>query len=498
MKRMLKVAAILIVGSVCFMQSLQAAKAKENQCFFPAYDKAARFCDIAEVDEKKCEEAKLESGYEDFENNVISLLDDIKYEDFGREPCDTSKQACDMENEKIIIESFDISKILIDAIGFAYLNPEYEDYEAFFNHDDYNVPQYNTIREATNCNGKNCTTQGYNDNGKLIFEANCVNGINHGKQTIYTESGELLMELNYNNGKLDGIQKLPNHDVERYININDIEYDRDGFVLNEVEIKNGKLNGKLDINYNYNVSFAPYGEGESLMGEFKNGKPISTIKYKRYAGQGVNWVYETFIFPFDKNSNLNGVKILLGESRGGWIVFDTYKNNKLISSEYYGYTDDVHNIECYIPDNILDAKYDDMIESKIKYSNCVQSYFSQFERFYDIDSKSLEAYKDGSLIVSYAQKHFNDSKQKSGKWVSKQVYGGRYGDIEKYLLETTETNYKNDKLNGAQKTWLNGKLIKEVNYTNDVIDGTLKEWDINGNLIKAEIYKNGNRVQIIR
>lgn len=488
MKRMLKVAVILIVGSVCFMQSLQAAKAKENQCFFPAYDKVARFCEFRVVDEKQCEGAKLESGYEDFENNVISLLDDIKYEDFGRESCDPSKQACDdMGNEKIIIESLYISVTLINALGFRYsTNPE-----AKFSHN----LDYSTIREATNCNGKNCTTQGYDDNGRLIFEANCVNGINHGQQTLYTESGELLMELNYNNGKLDGIQKLPNHDVEEYININDIGYNRRRFVLNEVEIKNGKLNGKLDINYD--VSFDSYGEGESLIGEFKNGKPISTIEYRRYAGQGVNWVYETFIFPFDKNSNLNGVKILLGESRGGWIVFDTYKNNKLISSEYYGYTDDVHNIECYIRDNILDAKYDDMIESKIKYSNCAQSYFSKIESVV-IDSKLLEAYKDGFPIVNYTQKHFNDSKQKSGKWVSKQVYGGRYGDIEKYVLESTETNYKNDKLNGAQKTWLNGKLIKEVNYTNDVIDGTLKEWDINGNLIKAEIYKNGNRVQIIR
>lgn len=50
------------------------------------------------------------------------------------------------------------------------------------------------------------------------------------------------------------------------------------------------------------------------------------------------------------------------------------------------------------------------------------------------------------------------------------------------------------------KEWYeNGKLKKEGNFNiKGVLDGVQREWEENGNIIRHEIYENGERIQIIR
>lgn len=350
----------------------------------------------------------LQAGQEKVAKNQCVPPDNEKIEDELKKYIKDIR--VDIVNEKVEIENKSVS--LLYLVSFNTHLGEY--------------------REATECNGAACTTKGYNDDGRLVYELNCVKGILHGKQTYYGEyhNNTDYTELNYNNGKLVGRQKSNN-----YV---------------DIEIKNNTINGKLGLT------------------EFKNSKPISML-YDYNMAQMV----QNAKLPFDKNSNLNGDGIYTGEiiSTSEYDCYEEVVDGRYYacsSEEYAPKPEAFYSVFINYKDNkpqsfklyYLKAVGNAAISSK----NTLDSIFDYLEK----DIRNGEIKKIYTTPNYYTlQGQFDNAKQRTGTWIEKKYYSNN--------IITTESNYKNGKL-----------------------DGTLKEWDGNNNLIKAEIYKDGQRVQIIR
>ncbi|MWV61429.1 hypothetical protein DCO58_09600 [Helicobacter saguini] len=361
----------------------------------------------------------------EFIKSIQNSLDDISYE-------------CLADNGvPELIEISQCQKTPSDSLLFNIINMYNEAFIIRYEDETNTEDETNKINKKTTCKNTHCTTEGYDEKDKLVFTSNCLNGKNHGTQSMYSSDGRLLVELNYTNGRLNGKQKF----ISKFIDESDF--------LNEVEIINGKLNGKLKI---YHIKHTDYGYiGGGLIGEFKNGKPVGNLEN----WLGDNLVVNTHLYitkiPFDKNSNINGSLINkfqnLKELGDNYLklVVSNYKDNKIISYEdYHGEYD------------FLGCEYDEKSLNK-----CVKSYVKELENaeipkeFYKNKAKAMAKYSQGQF----------DSKEKVGSWIKYEI--AQYNDYN--LLETTKYNFTNN-LNWVEKIYINNKLKREKTFINGEID----------------------------
>lgn len=384
---------------VLFLVGLAAMLKAEDSCRFPVLDK------------------------ESWEESVKTLVDNINLSPKMEDPSSVFLSEIQNDSEEVVGNVLSFSSILEQI----YL------YENDRNRDKCYLGICGELREAADCNGGKCTGEGFDKSGKR-YEAHCVNGKYNGKQILYNNK-KAIMELNYVNGILDGKQKLPN-----IVNGENI-------IINDVIIKNGKLNGKLNLG---DTSSKPF---INLNVEIKNGKMSGyalRASFYDYGGTALPMGYEEI--KFDDKGNLVRFYKNYDDMVGNKESLTKYNNGKMVSYKYvWGLENGVKIFALNITDDEIDKKLKEI--SKVRY---------------------------------YSSEQYNEQGQKQGKWIKQEN-----NDI-------IESNYANDKLNGVKKEWKNGKLIKEETYANDELNGDVKEYDENGELIKHEIYKNNKRTKILK
>ena len=106
-----------------------------------------------------------------------------------------------------------------------------------------------------------------------------------------------------------------------------------------------------------------------------------------------------------------------------------------------------------------------------------------------------ETYLDDKLIKTQNfHWHANGNKIYENNYKDNKLEGKQYGwhFVFKYLQ--FEENYENGLKNGKQYYYYSRYLIAEENYTNGKKDNKQIYFDKNGELIKEELYENGNKI----
>lgn len=320
------------------------------------------------------------------------------------------------------------------------------------------------LREATKCNGNTCSTKAYNDEGQVIFEANCLNGLHNGKQIVYRYEYDyekdkykqvIKAELNYNNGVLNGKQK---------------------FDEAIIEVKNGKLDGKVVANFGYGdcdgCEYGHYG----LEGNFKDGHPIGLLTLSDASGFDGH-ISNNFTINFNNKGQANGKAIFISDYSG--IEGDSpascnveiveYKNGKVVKFKQGSTEGEL----CFQEDN----KGFESILPKIEKL--------ELKTKEDITYINTDSFH---TISSYSSGQYNDAGENMGLWITKEEISNKPMYVE-FDDDGNEIP--------PQDPIVEFTIKKEENYLNDKLHGKVKVWR-NGAIIKEEIYENGNRTEIIR
>ena len=465
-----------------------------NACYFPAYNKAAKY----EKDSKEYKIAQAESFYEKYIKSFESLI--------NKPPKDYLKPREEFQNL-----SFEVSEnytehppqqIVYDAF-MGELQSDYLDAFLF----DNTMPT--TITEETTCNNKGlCITKGYNDKKEVVFEAHCQDGVYHGKQTLriinrkireceggcknsknydsnnkfkkvitnseysflytageingyispdYESVIDISIELNYKHGKLDGLQKY--HYYEEFIA-------GGGSYIKEFYVKNGKLNGKFLAKSERTSGMG--GGGHVLYGEFLSGIPRYVVLYDDYQRMGMDARLSQY--NFNDAWQLDGTIIM---ASGNDIFYPA--DDKVLELQYdsntllYGKQWSTRAVldENYEHDN--EADYGEVMNDDNMY-------------YGDLVSSIMSCGYDSNFSTSLKQ-------MKRCVFELKKFYKRNLFPIFEIHNDTNGQQYE------IHRTWHdNRKLKTEEYYRGKVRHGPQKEWNDKRELIRVEMYENGKRV----
>ena len=302
--------------------------------------------------------------------------------------------------------------------------------------------------EENNKNMNNAKAKEYDDNERLIFEGEYLNGMRNGKGKEYY-LGELKYEGEYLNGKKNGKGKEYD-EKERLIfegeYLNDLmwkgirkEYDDNGILIFEGEYFNEKRNGKgKEYYYNYLIF-----EGEYLNGyKYGKGKEYDFNNNLIFEGEYINgqrWKGKGK--EYDDNNNLKSEVV--------------YLNGKISKKDKIYFIDGKIKYEC---EYLLDKKWN--------------------VKEFDINGNILYELKNGcGMIKEY------DNKGRM-RFEGAYVNGMRNGMGKEYNGELIfEGEYLNGMRNGKGKEYDRGKVIFEGQYLFGMKNGKGKEYDRFGNVL---------------
>ena len=413
------------------------------------------------------------SSYDGFnamfsESLVYSLVDHESFNDLRLPPISSYEQIQQIEKETKQKETSIGYEIFYELFG-ENLNRSFNSTlkDSYFSKKYFNELHSNTltfdddkenIREARQCNGKECQIKGYDTKGNLLYNIHCRGDMYHGKQSFYGENGNTIMELNFNKGKLDG---------------NQIRYENNGEIQTTLNITDSKLNGEVKI---------------------KNGQQSLTAFFQKGKLQNAMQINEENVakalFNFNDKGKVHGMQKI-------WMIKDTTPAYLGVSLRNLTTWDDIYNLYritqgALITDVIegfAGAKYgirqNDVIVAinniKIGNSedakNILSTLYAKDKVIIKIYRPSTDKYYNATMTLDA-----DPSYKKTGE-----------------LQLVVEAQYDNNHPLSYKEWYENGKLKKEGNFNiKGVLDGVQREWEENGNIIRHEIYENGERIQIIR
>ena len=274
----------------------------------------------------------------------------------------------------------------------------------------------------------------YDDNGKLIFEGEYLNGERHGKGKEYNSDGKLKFEGEYLNGKRNG--KGKEYDINDTLSNNQVQK-----IINDVENKGvlhiSKVADEIFFDLENNDNGKLIFEGEYLNGE-RHGK-----------GKEYYWTFEKLKF---EGEYLNGKRHGKGK--------EYYYNGTLKFEGEYLYS------------HKLNGKF--YIDGKIEYDG---------EYLFDKKWNGKGYDENGNLVYEL----------KNGNGKVKEYYND---DTSKSIKLEFEGKYFNGKRCGRGKEYYcnsYNKLSFEGFYFNDKRIGNGKEFDYHGSIIFEGEYLKGKR-----
>ena len=306
-----------------------------------------------------------------------------------------------------------------------------------------------------NLNYINFKGKEYDDNGKLVFEGEYLNGQKNGKGKEYWNNAKLKFEGEYLNDKRNGYVK---------------EYDYTGQFKFESIYINGKRNGEGFLYSNNNVIFS----GKFINNNIWEGKRFdeyNNILYELKDGIGL-------IKEYDESGNLEFEgQYSHGQKIGKGKEYNNYGDIKFEGEFLYGKK---HGKEKeYYSDGKLKFEGIYLYDAKIK------------GKFYVNEKLEYE----GDYL--YNKKWNGNGYDQNGNIIYKLINGnGKIKEYNEYGELEFEGEYLNGKRNGKGKEYhINGKLKFEGEYLDGKKNGTEKEYDYDGKLIFIKEYSNNEIIK---
>lgn len=338
----------------------------------------------------------------------------------------------------------------------------------------------------------------YNEHPKLE-EKRYLNGLLNGISKKWDDEGYILLieQKEYKNGVLDGVCSwwssysnailAPGTKVkeERYLNgvphgiWKTWDNQREGYLVEEIEYKNGKRDGIYSIVYKAI-------EGDQIIDEDGETDDFYTV----------NNTNENDGYPLEINIKIEG-SYKNDERHGTWIEWHQS------ARKYYGYFKRPYlDMTGY-----YQADFEDKKISEEQYiggkKNGLRTYW-----FQNGQKKSETHYIDDMVNGSQIKWYKNGQKKEQRKYINgfpKGLFTSWYENGQKASEVFIDGIYPvqqgidgfggGDKYEGIEIKWhSNGQKKSEGKYTDGIINGIWKQWDENGKLIKTEEYKNGKLI----
>lgn len=179
-----------------------------------------------------------------------------------------------------------------------------------YEYDGYTLMEERLYTNKENIKKSTFYLKEYYNNGVLKVEKKVVNGKNHGEIILYNEDGKIFSKIQSNKGNLESAVIYHYYDngeisekitgtIDQKINIlNGIKmtYYKSGLLKAEINLKNGKENGKVKSYYeNGKIMadlFMKQGKIEGLAREYnKDGSLHNEVNYKNNKREGKQTVY---------------------------------------------------------------------------------------------------------------------------------------------------------------------------------------------------------------
>ena len=310
----------------------------------------------------------------------------------------------------------------------------------------------------------------YYENEKIKVKGSYLKDELDGDYTLFGKDGSVKEERKYIRGNLNGSWITYNEDGK--IKSNSIYLNNKKNGISEYYYQDGQLEEKSNYlnNQKNGLSEVYYGNGQ--------------LKFKGYYENKLRKDFETYFFngKLEKKGKDDGNFILMGYHRK--LEIDTrieYRNGSQYSGKEIlelGYENkEVFYIKEYergklVQEEFIKFNYDVIVESGLKIQNKKEGIWKGF-------------HSDGTLRY---EKNYKNGKMDG---LSKDY-------IDRQLV--TEQNFKDNEEDGPYKTyWLNGlpelQVYVEGNYKNGERDGSFKEYKPNGKLKKETTYKNGKLIK---
>ena len=309
----------------------------------------------------------------------------------------------------------------------------------------------------------------YTFDGKIESEINFKNGLQDGPEIRYNSDGSVRSSVTYSGGKESGTKK-------QLISSNTGDYE-----LTAHYNKDGKLDGDYsEIFTNGNVKVTGHYVNGKKDGTWELGKKDgSKIRTEVYASD--DKIKETIYFT---DGTVQTVRELKNGKKNGWERTYNFDGGTLKSEIFY------RNGEISSNTGSEDgtaagnksglAKQTKQITSN--YGIYIQTFYQNNGKY---EGEYTEQWAEGDKGMKTKGQYENG--KKNGLW----VYYDEYGNKEK------EENFANDKLDGKQTYYEDGKISKVYTYANDVKNGEYELYYVQGKLREKGTYVN-DRIEGLR